>query len=94
MKLKYFLMILFAASLTLVSCNTKMDGGGTIKEQGITTYMYGTHSIEISGTTYAIKSSHVNLNDYLDQYVTIHAEKVSGYPVDGGPELLEVISVD
>lgn len=93
MKLKYFLIILVAVSLTLLSCS-KMDGGGTIKEQGITTYMYGTHSIEIKGTTYAIKSSTINLDDYLDQYVTIHAEKVIGYPVDGGPELLEVISVD
>ncbi len=93
MKAKYFLILVFVATFTLISCK-KIDGGGTIKVQGATTYMYGTHTIDIQGTTYAIKSSHVNLDDYADQYVTIHAEKVEGYPIDSGPMLLEVMSVE
>ncbi|NME72304.1 hypothetical protein [Flammeovirga aprica] len=59
---------------------------GVIKEQGITTYQYGTHTL--SG--YALRSTAVNLNDYIDKTVTIIGHKVEGYPVDGGPDFIEV----
>ena len=66
---------------------------GTIQEQGITSYQYGTHTLTNSETFYAITSDSVNLNDYLNREVTVRAEKVEGYPVDGGPEYLRVIQV-
>jgi hypothetical protein len=71
-----------------------MEVTGTIKEQGITSYQYGTHTITIEGDEfYALKSEAVNLDDYLDEEVTIVAEKIEGYPLSGGPEYLLVLEV-
>ncbi len=59
---------------------------GTIQVQGITTYQYGTHTI--SG--YALRSNAINLDNYVNQNVTIVGSKLAGYPVDGGPDYIEV----
>ena len=59
---------------------------GTIKKQGITSYMYGTHVI--SG--YALRSDLISLDDFIDRNVTIIGYKIEGYPVDGGPVYIEV----
>ena len=73
----------------LASCNlfkSKIKTSGVIKKQGITTYQYGTHTINV----YAIKSNTIDLEKYIDQKVKIKGTKVDGYPVDGGPEYIEV----
>ncbi|HET8886595.1 MAG TPA: hypothetical protein VFM70_09625 [Salinimicrobium sp.] len=72
----------------------KMQITGTIEQQGITTYQYGTHTISSEEESYALKSDAVNLDNYLNQEVTITAEKITGYPVDGGPEYLLVLEVE
>ena len=63
-----------------------MKTTGLIQKQGITTYMYGTHTI----TDYALKSNSINLDNYIDENVSIIGEKIDGYPVDGGPDYIEV----
>ncbi len=70
-----------------------MELTGTIQQQGITSYQYGTHTLSTDGTFYALKSEAVNLDDYTDQEVTILAKKIEGYPVDGGPEYLLVLEI-
>ncbi|WP_165499827.1 hypothetical protein [Pedobacter frigidisoli] len=60
---------------------------------GITTYQYGTHIINYGGKPYALKSSSVNLDIYVDKQVQIKGTKVSGYPLENGPELIEVTQV-
>ncbi len=73
---------------------TTMEITGTIQEQGITSYQYGTHTITTTNDKYyALKSEAVDLNDYVKEKVTIVAEKIEGYPVDGGPEYLLVLEV-
>lgn len=78
--------------LSVISCNNAKNSPdtievtGTIQKRGITTYQYGTHTI--SG--YALRSSSVTLDDYVNQNVTIVGQKVEGYPVDGGPEFIDV----
>jgi hypothetical protein len=78
--------------LSAVSCknnDTKLamiEITGTLKEQGITTYQYGTHTI----AGYALRSSVVILDDYINQNVTVVGYKIDGYPVDGGPDFIEV----
>ena len=78
--------------LTTISCNgTKTDPEtievtGIIQQTGVTSYQYGTHTI--SG--YAIRSSTITLDDYVDQNVTIIGKKIEGYPVDGGPDYIDV----
>ena len=64
----------------------KIEISGTIQSQGITTYQYGTHTV--SG--YALRSSSVNLDDYINRNVKVVGHKIDGYPVDGGPEYIDV----
>ena len=76
----------------IVSCDKEdlnpdnIEITGIIKEQDMTTYQYGTHTL--SG--YALRSNTVSLDDYVNQNVTIVGYKVNEYPVDGGPYYIEV----
>jgi hypothetical protein len=89
MKLYKSLFIGMIICLSIISCkknNVSIEITGIIQKQGITTYQYGTHTI--SG--YALRSSSLNLNDYINQNVTVVGHKIDGYPVDGGPDFIEV----
>lgn len=94
-----YLKILIAIIITLTfACKKNVDENklkGIIKAQGITTCMYGTHVlINRSGETlYALRSNSVKLNDYIDKTVEISGAKIEGYPVDGGPEYIEVARI-
>jgi len=90
------LSIMLILSLFFSSCNKddlqineSIEISGTLEKQGVTTYMYGTHTL--SG--YALRSSSLDLDDYLNQDITVVGHKVDGYPVDGGPEYIEVEKV-
>jgi len=63
---------------------------GLLKQQGITTYQYGTHTISNDSITYALKSSTVNLDSYIDKRVTIKGTRVDGYPIENGPDFIDV----
>ena len=95
MKILKSILIVSMISFTLISCsNTKKDPDlmevtGTIQVQGVTTYQYGTHTI----SEYTLRSSSVNLDDYINQEVTVIGRKIEGYPVDGGPVFIEVEKV-
>lgn len=73
--------------------SNQIEVSGTIQKQGTTTYQYGTHIIISNDKQYALKSSTLDLNKYLKQNVTIIGEKIAGYPVENGPEYLEVLKV-
>ena len=66
---------------------------GVLYEQGITTYQYGTHGISCCGNSYALTSQTINLGDYVGQTVTVTGTLVPGYPVEDGPDYLEVTAV-
>lgn len=70
-----------------------MNIKGKIEKTGITSYQYGTHTLTGDGTFYALKSDKVDLSSYEGKTITITAEKIEGYPVDGGPEYLNVVQV-
>ncbi|PLW92203.1 MAG: hypothetical protein C0592_11985 [Marinilabiliales bacterium] len=92
MKIFRMLFLLLILGSLLQSCskeNQKIEVSGTLQQQGITTYQYGTH---ICGG-YALRSNTIDLDLYVGQYVTVKGEKVPGYPVDGGPDYLEVEEV-
>jgi hypothetical protein len=65
---------------------------GTIQKQGITTYMYGTHVLldDNGRTLYALRSDSIDLNKYVNRKVTVKGYLVNGYPVDSGPNYLNV----
>lgn len=93
----FMLSLLFLAA----TCNKGTSGQnqdlmkvkGQIEKTGITSYQYGTHTLTGDGTFYALKSDSIDLSPYEGKTVTIAAEKIEGYPVDGGPEYLNVMQV-
>ena len=66
---------------------------GKIEKLGMTTFQYGTHLLKTENKTYALKSEAIKLDQYVDKSVTIKGKKVAGYPLEGGPELIEVTLV-
>lgn len=97
-KIRIVLLISFFIS-GIESCSPKIIAAdqieltGIIREQTETTYQYGTHILSFQGTTYALKSQEIDLSVYLDQKVTLVGKKIEGYPVDGGPEYIEVLKI-
>jgi hypothetical protein len=75
--------------------NNEMVVSGIISQQGITTYQYGTHTIDCTDSEiyYALESETINLDDYLSKKVTIKAEKIEGYPLEDGPVYLKVKAI-
>jgi hypothetical protein len=65
---------------------------GTIQKQGITSYMYGTHVLldDNGRTLYALRSDTMDLNNYINRKVTVRGYLVKGYPIDSGPDYLNV----
>ncbi len=67
---------------------------GILKQQGITTYQYGSHTVVENGKLYALKSTDVKLDDYVGKNVKLIVVKVPGYPVDGGPDFFKVLRIE
>ena len=90
---------LFLVSLIciLISCTNYSLGQnelkGKIAFQGITAYQYGSHTFTTKDDFFALRSQMLNLDQYVGKTVIIRFEKMKGYPVDGGPDFLEVLEV-
>lgn len=99
-RIVYVLLAIFLLA-GVSSCNKETEfkrtkSVGVIQKQGITTYQYGTHVLlDGSGQTmYALRSERVNLDQYINQEVEVVGNLVLGYPVDGGPEYMDVAKVN
>ncbi|WP_447769207.1 hypothetical protein [Sphingobacterium faecium] len=95
-------IVIFTMLVGLLSscCSMKNTGDrdtivitGKIIPLGMTTFQYGTHMIDAENKTYALKSIKIKLDDYIDKSVTLKGKKVEGYPLEGGPELIEVSEI-
>jgi len=87
------IIVLPVASFGADSSNPEeVTATGFIKKQGMTTYMYGTHVLvdDNGRTLYALKSDTIDLNKYINRQVTIRGHLVNGYPLDSGPNYLNV----
>lgn len=84
------LLILTATCNSTSGNDNSMEITGTIEAIQMTSWQYGTHTISNDTIFYALRSAKVDLVGYEGQTVTIKASKIEGYPVDGGPEYLEV----
>ena len=76
-----------------------VEATGMIEKPEVTSYQYGSHAItdEASSEYYALKSSIVDLDAYVDQKVTLYGSLVTGYDngqIEGGPPLMEVYQVE
>lgn len=85
--------LLFAATCDHTKSSDTMEITGKLQPRGITSYQYGTHVIKSKDKTYALKSKKISLKDHEDDTVTITGKKVEGYPLEGGPVLLEVLKL-
>ncbi|RMF01783.1 MAG: hypothetical protein D6772_04330 [Bacteroidetes bacterium] len=90
MKHLYICCLTLSLSIFLFTCHTLKPGQmkieGTLAAQGFTSYQYGTHTLG----GYALRSSTIDLDQYVDLQVEVIGRKVDGYPLEGGPELIEV----
>ena len=103
--MKTLKVLLFAAVavLLITACsdrdkNKNAEAGtveltGVIQQPGMTTYQYGTHTLTSGDKMYALKSSTVDLNKFNGKSVVVKGKKVDGYPVENGPELIDVTEV-
>ncbi|CAL68393.1 hypothetical protein [Christiangramia forsetii] len=98
MKLFYLASFLFFLLIQTGCSSGNIDDKslytGIIQSTDITSYQYGTHSLETEDDFYALKSNTIDLNKYVDQKVKIEATQIQGYPVDGGPIYLLVTKVN
>lgn len=92
--------LLFILTLLFFCISCEKDLGvksytGIVKDAGITTYMYGSYTLvsDEGKTLYALTSSAVNLHSYINSKVEIEAKLIEGYPIDGGPEFLDVKTI-
>ena len=102
--MKSITFILLAATLCLASCTKEQlrvpetdypfAFTGLLKKAGVSSYMYGTHTISTEGHTYAVRSTTINLNNYVNQNIKVKGEKIAGYPVDNGPEYIDVKAIE
>jgi len=67
---------------------------GTLESPGLTSYQYGSHQLTSIDSVYALRSSSLDLKKYETKEVNIFGQLVDGYPLEGGPVLIEVIKVD
>ena len=97
MKILKKTLLILVIPIFIFSCNktSTVKKTGNIQKQGITTYQYGTHILLVEeGTSFALKSETINLDDFINENATIKGNKIEGYPVDGGPEYIDVVSVE
>ena len=97
--------ICITCSIAFVACskkttdNTTVVNGdartatGTLEQLGATTFMYGTHRLNVNSTTwYLLESTALNLDQYTGATVTITAVNTH-YHAEQGPEMYNVTSV-
>jgi hypothetical protein len=84
--------------------NTKMYFG-LLETSEVTTYQYGTHSLKgnvLDGNPdnmtkkvlFALKSDLVKLDHFNGKKVIVTGNKIAGYPIENGPDFIEVIAIE
>ena len=98
--MKFFSSLISPAIFVLItSCSSgskqaaTAEYSGIIEPTGISTYQYGSHTLKTRDTFYALKSEAIKLEQFEGRSVTIKAKRIEGYPIEGGPEFLEVLQV-
>ncbi|MFD2245598.1 hypothetical protein [Pontibacter ruber] len=99
--MKFYLLIFFASILCFscseeVSPQEPVNASGRVVKNEVSSFMYGTHLL-VQGedsVAFALRSSTINLDNYLHQQVRVTGKTIAGYPVDGGPIYVEVTRVE
>lgn len=94
------ILILLMLGFVAAGCSTTKQNNtagavelsGKLEEMGMTTFQYGSHILVSSGKIYALKSN-LDLTKFLNKEVKIKGSKVAGYPIENGPDLIDVTSI-
>ena len=99
------LFLLFAAIAALSSCNknSKSNGPvsgsdlitatGILEKPFVTTYMYSTHKLTVSASSWMVlESTSINLDTYIGKRVIITAINTH-YQAENAPEMYNVTSI-
>ncbi len=93
-------IVVLSMLMLLAGCNTEGetegDGfTGVLKILEASYFQYGTHTLESENgeLLFALKSDDLNLDPYHGLMVKVNGDLISGYPVDGGPEYLDVTAI-
>ncbi|MFC6861311.1 hypothetical protein [Zunongwangia atlantica] len=92
--LSSFFLLIITATCNNQKVTSNMKLTGLIEAAGITSYQYGSHVLRTDDKTYALTSGKIDLTELEGQTITIIAEKIDGYPVEGGPEYIKVLEVE
>ncbi len=82
--------------ISFFTCNMfnfgEISAKGKIEVLEVSTWMYGSHILldENGSSSYALTSDIIDLNKYNNSVVTVYGDLIDGYPVDSGPEYLNV----
>jgi len=71
-----------------------MNWIGKLEPAGITSYQYGTHRLISSDSIFALRSSQIDLIKFENKTVRVSGERMEGYPLEGGPVLIDVSEVE
>jgi uncharacterized protein YceK len=92
------ILILLMIGFALTGCSRMKEKSapgmvqlnGKIEKLEVSSFQYGTHTLKQGEKLFALKSDKVNLDDYLNKEVRLKGIKVTGYPVENGPDYIDV----
>jgi hypothetical protein len=95
------LILMAVCFMVLGGCTSGRIKDGEVKREGtltaiqMSTWMYGTHilSDDTGKPLTALSGQEINFDEYEGQKVEVRGTLKDGYPVDSGPEYLEVQSI-
>ncbi len=94
-------LILLMLGFAIAGCGTMKEKNtngivqlsGKIEKLEMSTFQYGTHVLKQGKKIFALRSTKVQLDSYVDKEVIIKGVKVEGYPVENGPDFIDVQEV-
>ena len=94
-------LILLMLGFAIAGCGTMKEKNttgtvqliGKIEKLEMSTFQYGTHVLKQGEKIFALRSTKVQLDAYVNKEVTIKGIKVEGYPVENGPDFIDVQEV-
>lgn len=95
-------LMMLMVGLAFASCSTRnvSDNQNLIKLSGkiekleVSGFGYGSHLINSGGKMFALTSKSIDLNKFAGKAVVAKGKKIDGYPLEGGPDYIEILEVN
>lgn len=87
------LFLFMAITSSCVDRSDRLELTGNLEPLGLTSFQYGSHQLISEDSSFALRSSSIDLTKYEFKRVHIVGVKVDGYPIENGPLLIEIKSI-